>query len=536
MLGLPKRVDIGSLHLNESQVLSALNGIDTTKGDGPDNISPLFLKKCADTLCAPLLRIFNLSLSKGFPNRWKESYVVPIFKSGSRSDIECYRDIAILPTFGKLFESIVCEFLTDKLKGVISLSQHGFVRGRSTSTNLLEFVSETIRIMEKGHQVDVVYTDIRKAFDRVLHSSMICKLRELGIHSSMLDWIRTYLSERKQYVNLMGWKSHTYSVTSGLPQGSHLGPLLFLIFFDDVTRVIKSSKCLLYADDLKIFRRITSLNDCVALQNDISALNRWCQDNSLLLNVGKCTTMSFFRTRNPFRSEYHIEGATITRVTEMRDLGVTFTENLSFNKHMDIVVAKAYAMLGFIKRICRDFRNIETLKSIFFAHVRSHLEYASVVWPPYYQNYNDKIESIQKKFLIYALRRTVRRDVNYRLPSYISKCQSIGIESLSHRRLNLSAMFVFDMLNNRIDAPNLCSKLSINRPNRSIRNASYLVLDNHRFNYGLFEPVNNLSRIFNMFAHLYSGSISRFVFRRCIKLFVLTEAMLKRNGFLLSID
>lgn len=128
-------------------------------------------------------------------------------------------------------------------------------------------------MIESDHQVDVLYTDIRKAFDRVLHKSLICKLKELGINSHMLHWIKTYLSGRTQCVNLMGWKSQAFAVASDIPQGSHLGPLLFLLFFDDVTRVIKSSKYLLYADDLKIYRRVRSLNDCLALQSDISALN-----------------------------------------------------------------------------------------------------------------------------------------------------------------------------------------------------------------------------------------------------------------------
>jgi len=199
-----------------------------------------------------------LSLSSVFPDRWKESYVVPIFKNGSRSDVECYRGVAILPTFGKLFESIVCNILTDKFKDVISISQHGFMKGRSTSTNLVDFVNEAIRVVEKGNQLDVIYTDVRKAFDRV-----------------------------------------TY---------------------------------------------------------DLCALDVWCLANSLELNVKKCVMMSFVRKHDPVRFEYKIGESTLERVTEMRDLGVTFMENLSFNRHMDLIIAKAYSMLGFVNRMCKDFR------------------------------------------------------------------------------------------------------------------------------------------------------------------------------------
>lgn len=237
----------------------------------------------------------------------------------------------------------------------------------------------------------------------------------------------------------MGWKSKSFPVTSGIPQGSHLGPLLFLIYINDVMTAVKFSKCSLFADDLKLYRGVSTLRDCIGLQRDLVALNRWFDSKSLELNVGKCVAMSFFKKKNPIRFAYGVAGSILKRTIEVRDLGVTLTEDLSFNRHMDIIVAKTYSMLGFVKRICKDFSNLAALKSIYFEHVRSHLEYASVVWSPYHQNYRDKIESIQKKFLIYALRRTVRRDENFRLPSYESRCEMIQIESLSRRRLNLSA-------------------------------------------------------------------------------------------------
>lgn len=228
--------------------------------------------------------------------------------------------------------------------------------------------------------------------------------------------------------------------------------------------------------------------------------------------------------RSPLRFEYEVNGVTLESVTEFRDLGVTFTKNLCFNKHVDLIVAKAYSMLGFMKRICKDFNIAKALKSIFFAHVRSHLEYASVVWFPFHQKHSDKIESIQKKFLIYALRRSVRRDDMYRLPSYVSRCESIGIE-----------MFVFDVLSRRINAPCLHSKFRLNEPVRLLRNVNYLTLDNYRVNYGLFEPINNASRVFNMFAHLYTIAVSRYQFRAAVKSMVSTDMILQRHGFLLKI-
>lgn len=362
----------------------------------------------------------------------------------------------------------------------------------------------------------------------------MCKLKELGVHSSTLNWLQSYLSGRTQHVRMNGWKSHTFPVTSGVPQGSHLGPLLFLIFFNDVMRVVKSSKCSLYADDLKVYREVSSFRDCLALQRDLSAISQWCVRNSLLLNIDKCVTMSFFRIHSPIRFHYMIDGFVLERVVEIRDLGVTFTEDLSFNRHVEIIIAKAHSMLGFLKRVCRDFRNVEALKSVFFAHVRSHLEYASVVWSPYYQKHSDELESVQKNFLLYALRRTMKRDSDFRLPSYESRCSSIGMERLSRRRFSLGAMFVYDVLTGRVDSPDLASKFEINAPIRSLRETSFMVLARHRSNYGLFEPVNNLSRVFNLFSRAYGDSVSRSAFRSSVRSFVLTDSMLKKHGFLLS--
>lgn len=200
-----------------------------------------------------------------------------------------------------------------------------------------------------------------------------------------------------------------------------------------------------------------------------------------------------------------------------------------------MVIAKAYSMLGFLKTICKDFKSVEALKSVFFAHVRSRLEYASNVWSPYYQKDSDAIESIQKKCLIYALRRSVRRDENYRLSSYSSRCRSVGIESISRRRINLSVMFAFDVLSSRIDSPDVISKFVVNAVDRPLRNVRYFTLDAHRSNYGIFEPVNYESRAFIVFAHLYDGAVSRYSFRASVRSAELTGSMLKSHGFLISL-
>lgn len=513
---IDKRIDIGSISLTINDIVTNLHDLDTDKGNGPDNISPVVLKNCAESLAFPLLHIFNSSLSTSkFPTRWKTSYLTPIFKSGSRGNVENYRGVAILPTIGKLFESIVTRVLTEKFRKIISKTQHGFMKYRSTATNLVEFVSYATKVMESNHQLDVIYTDFKKAFDRVKHSILLYKLNQMGVHSSLLAWISSYLSGRSQFVKLAGWSSRTFSVTSGVPQGSHLGPLLFILFMDDVTEVFQSSTCLLYADDLKIFKKIKNVLDASALQRDLNRFLQWCDVNQLYLNTKKCNVISFTRKRSKIEFGYSVEGVLLTRLRMVKDLGILMDEKLTFSKHVDYIIAKAYSMLGFVIRTCRDFKNVNTLKSLYFAHVRSYLEYASVVWHPYQSTFIDRIESIQKKFLMFALRRTVKRDENHKLPPYIDRCESINIEPLARRRINACTFFTSDLLNGNLDAPNIASKIVLNP--HPVRADDFLIVSEHRTKYGQHEPINDMCTEFNRFSQLWFQDIPRVSFKTAVK-------------------
>ena len=187
-----------------------------------------------------------------------------------------------------------------------------------------------------------------------------------------------------------------------MPQGSHLGPLLFLLFINDIVSLFKYSKCLLFADDLKLFMPIKNVLDCSNLQRDLDLLASWCHCNYFELNINKCKIMSFRRTKVPVLFQYCIDGLPIDRVIEFRDLGILYDEQINFGRHIDAIASKAYSMLGFLTRVCKDFKDPQTLISIYSAHVRSQLEYGSVIWYPNHQVHIDRIESIQKKFLQYV--------------------------------------------------------------------------------------------------------------------------------------
>ncbi|KAA5655415.1 reverse transcriptase family protein [Pseudomonas aeruginosa] len=273
-------VDISSFFISVGKVKQYLKNLDISKGAGPDGIPPVFLRQCYAQLCYPLHLLFNHSLStKAMPRIWKRSFVVPVFKSGDKHNIANYRPISKICAIPKMFERIVYDFLFPLIRPHIIEQQHGFISHRSTETNLCEFLDYVLSSMEDGHQVDVVYTDYSKAFDRINFDILIEKLHGLGVHGDLLRWLESYVRDRSQAVTFNGFCSSFAPVPSGVPQGSHLGPMLFNIYVNDVSNVFRKSKFIMYADDKKVYKVIKSLNDCLELQDDLNNLFVYCQNN-----------------------------------------------------------------------------------------------------------------------------------------------------------------------------------------------------------------------------------------------------------------
>lgn len=301
--------------------------------------------------------------------------------------------------------------------------------------------------------------------------------------------------------------SSSFPVTSGVPQGSHLGPFLFLLFMNDVNTVLRCHKKS-YADDFKIYAIIEKQEDAVFLQNQFETFADWCGKNRMVLNTSKCSVISFTRKRLPLIHSYSLSGVPLARESSVKDLGVLLDSKLTFSEHLAYIISKASSQLGFIFRFAKHFKDVYCLKTMYCSLVRPILEYASVVWSPYYQNGIQRIEKIQRKFIRYALRHLPWAD-SHNLPSYESRCKLIHLDLLSVRRDVAKACFVSDLLTSHIDCPSLLNQLNINIRRRPLRTHAFLFIDGSRTNYGSNEPVRSMCRVFNRCYSVFDFSVSR---------------------------
>lgn len=488
---------LGILHFTTKEVLHQLRKLDSAKGAGPDGIPPVFIKECAKVLALPVTLIFNRSLADGvFPREWKRARVVPVFKKGDRSSVLNYRPISILSCFSKVFESLLTPTLTRHVNSSLSDAQHGFRRGRSIETNLTTFVSDLSSSLDKGIEIDAIYTDFSSAFDKVNHAVLLNKLNLRGIFGSLLDWFTSYLNNRPQVVSVKGYDSMVYYAKSGVPQGSHLGPILFLIFIDDLSQHLKHCKFSMYADDLKIYREISSNLDVKLVQDDINSVVNWCETNGMILNSSKCYHIRFSKKKLPQESTYFINNNTITKVKEIKDLGVTLDYQLKYISHYNNIIKKSAQSMGFIKRNAKDFKKPTTKVILFNALVRSTLEFACIIWNPIYSIHSQRIESIQRSFTRHLA--FISPGISHRSP-YADRLKHFEIDTLNCRRKILELLFLHKVINNIIDCSSINMNIGLAVPTRIPRRPITKILSTPfcHSNTGLQAPTVRLCNQYN---------------------------------------
>ena len=384
-----------------------LSAIDGGSAMGPDGIHPLLLKNCASQLAYPLTIIFNRSLREGtLPSDWKTSLVVPIFKKGSRYDPLNYRPISLTSVPCKLLERILCKSLMSYLESNSLLSHHqfGFRAGRSTMDQLLLVYDVVSRQTDRGGITDVILFDFSKAFDVVVHDLMIDKLMNLGIQGNFLKWLISFLTGRSMRVGVKGHNSGSKPVLSGVPQGSVLGPVLFLIYVNSIASQLKCNYTI-FADDLKIYACVehrsptdTSSLMSETVQNDIAVLQRTSLSWGLAMNVRKCAVLRFARPRADIpQPSYYLSGNLIPVVDEASDLGVLVDTSLKFHSHIRSTVHKAGGLAESLLKstVCRSPIFMLFLLT---THIRPVLEYCSCVWNTGFVQDVRLLERVQRRW------------------------------------------------------------------------------------------------------------------------------------------
>jgi len=434
------KVITAHLFTNE-EVHKMLSKQKKDKAAGPDAIFPRFLLEGVDQLSKPLCTIFNRSLQDGkLPNDWKLANVSPIFKKGKKEDPANYRPVSLTSCPCKVMESLIRERILGHLEAnnLITNSQYGFRKGRSCSLQLLEVVDRWLNSLDRWVPTDVAFLDFSKAFDAVPHQRLLTKLAAYGIKGRILDWLKDFLSGRKQRVVVQDSKSSWECVTSGVPQGSVLGPVLFVIFINDMPDLVESI-LRLFADDTKVGREMVSQADVAYLQKDLDTLSKWSADWLLPFNVNKCKLMHI--GTNNRMAEYSMikdgQRSLITEVEEEKDLGVTLDNRLSFEKHIYGKVAKANQILGVIRRTFR-YLDKEGFVTLYKTMVRPHIEYASSVWSPYLVKHKRSIENVQ--------RRATKMVSELRDLPYSDRLKQLGLPTLEYRRLRADMVQTYRLI------------------------------------------------------------------------------------------
>lgn len=487
--------------ITEDDIIKASKKLKNKMTSGIDNIPSFLVKDCIHVLAQPLSQLFNTILATNtYPDIWKTSKICPIFKSGDPKLITNYRPIAILCNFSKLLEIIIYDNVYSNVKNSISQYQFGFMERRSTVSNLLCMTQYISEFLDDHGQVDVIYTDLQKAFDRIDHYILLKKLKMIGFSVDLLLLMKSYLIDRRQYVEFGGYKSVCYKSTSGVPQGSNLGPLLFLIFMNDFSLYTKSCH-LLFADDLKIFLKIDSVRDCILLQGHIDEFTRWCTDNCLQLNVNKCKVVSYHRKLDPVLFNYSINGFQLEKCSLIKDLGIIFDYKLSFNSHINQIVSAAVKMLGYCVRNWKEFSDNNTLRLLYITFIRCKLEYASVVWSPFYRNSIQNIESVQRKCIKYMLFKS-SGVYPERGTDHSVLLSAFDLQLLSERRKCTAVSVLYGVLRGTIDCPFLLDKITFLVPRHGNRHHNLFYNSVPNTNLLIKSPVYNMLNTFNSISHL----------------------------------
>ena len=405
--------------VNEEHVLNLIMGLNSHKATGLDGLPARFVIDSADIICKPLTHIINLSIQSGvFPCDMKKAKITPIYKKKAKTDAGNYRPVSILNIISKIIEKIACEQLTGYLdsNNLLYELQSGFRSSFSTDSCLIHLSDFIRKQQDKGHFTGMVILDLQKAFDTVNHKILLDKLQAMGVGQIAVQWFKSYLSGREQLVSIADKRSDFRTVSCGVPQGSILGPLLFLIYVNDMKAAVKC-KLLLYADDSALLVSGKDVSEVErTLSMELGAVSEWLCENRLSLHLGKTQSILFgSKKRLTICNELHItcDGCVIGSECEVTYLGTILDQTLSGTSTARAIITKSTNKLKFLYRNARSLdRRTKTLLTS--ALIQCHFDYASAIWySGLSKNLKTKLQIVQNKLIRFILALPARAHVGY---------------------------------------------------------------------------------------------------------------------------
>jgi len=364
---------------------------------------PVKVIKYLSPIISPIIcYIINLSLSTGqFPDSLKVARVTPIHKAADKSDMSNYRPISVLPTLSKIFERIAYNQLYSYLEyhNILTRCQYGFRIKKSTTLALLNQLQYLYSKLDSDEYVLSLFLDFRKAFDCVRHDILIEKLEKYGIRGIALDWFTSYLSDRKQYIIIDGHKSPQQNITHGVPQGSILGPLLFLIFINDLPIVTPYFKYILFADDSTLstsFKKRDAKDVAITINQELSKIHEWLLTNKISVNTDKTKYIIFSYRNSPTTAPIFLGNSQISETSDIKFLGVTLDKQLTFKNHVDNISSKLSRSVGILYKLSHYLPH-KTLKLLYHTMVHPLMTYGIEAWYATYDNVRERIFLIQKR-------------------------------------------------------------------------------------------------------------------------------------------
>lgn len=426
-------------------IIKAINKIPAGSATGPDGVPSKIIKKAAHPIAKILVIIAQNSMEVGiFPSKYKNTFIIGVYKGGDRCSPSQYRPIALTSHLAKTLEQVVRSQMVDFMErnNLFDPLQHGSRAGRSTISQMLEHYDEILEGLENGYNVDVVYIDFSKAYDKVDLGILTHKIRNMGFMGKLGEWLANFYCKRSQAVIVKNEKSNVEAIISGIPQGSVLGPLLFLIYIGNIDEEGRGSR--VYVDDVKTMAYVKNENDVQNFQRKLENIYDWGDRNNSIFNNDKFMLLRYGKDENiKYDTSYFTPdmAGIIEEHEDVRDLGLRMSSNADFNAHISEVIKKMRKVIGWVLRSFMN-RSIEFMKRMWVAIIRPLIDYGSQVWSPTEGTILDKIEKLQYDY--------TRLIPEIRNLTYEDRLKKLGISSLQRRFERYKIFYVWKILQEQV--------------------------------------------------------------------------------------